>query len=484
MAEAGNSDAMMVYPSGKKRLLSTSMVVFLVVSAAAPLTAMAGNMPIGLSFPAGLGMPMAFVVIAAVLGCFAVGYAELSRAVKGTGAFYTYIGRGLGKPAGVVAAYCAVLAYGSMSIGLAAAFGYFGSVLFDQLGLTVPWMACAVAGLVIIGIMGYLALDFSARALAFFMTAEFVVLGAFDVSVLIAKGASAFPMEVWRPENYLRWDFGAILPFAVTSFIGFEAAALYGEETRRPERSIPFATFTALASVALFYFVTVWIMIGAAGADHMQALAKEKSGDLLFVLATQYGGDWLATFAGLFFVTSLLAAYLALHNAASKYMFALAADGLLPTHLTQVHPHHRSPTAASILMTGLEALVVIGLGLLGVSPYLGIASAAVGLGTIGIIAMQLVCAFAVIGFFWNSERANKLTTLFLPLIGGVGPHRFADRHRRQLQRAHRLRQPDRQRAADRAASRRHRFADLCALHGKGAAGKIRGAGARRASPVA
>jgi amino acid transporter len=164
MAANGDSDALMVYPSGRKRLLSTGMVVFLVVSAAAPLTAMAGNMPIGLSFPAGLGMPMAFVVVAAILACFAVGYAELSRAVKGTGAFYTYIGRGLGKPAGVVAAYCAVLAYAAMSVGLAAAFGYFGSVLFDQLGLKVPWMACAVAGLAMIGIMGYLALDFSAHA--------------------------------------------------------------------------------------------------------------------------------------------------------------------------------------------------------------------------------------------------------------------------------------------------------------------------------
>ena len=239
MAANGDSDALMVYPSGRKRLLSTGMVVFLVVSAAAPLTAMAGNMPIGLSFPAGLGMPMAFVVVAAILACFAVGYAELSRAVKGTGAFYTYIGRGFGKPAGVVAAYCAVLAYAAMSVGLAAAFGYFGSVLFDQLGLKVPWMACAVAGLAIIGIMGYLALDFSARALAFFMTAEFLILAAFDVSVLAAKGWASFPMEVWRPENYLRWDFGAIMPFAVTSFIGIEAAALYGEETRRPERSIP-----------------------------------------------------------------------------------------------------------------------------------------------------------------------------------------------------------------------------------------------------
>jgi Flavin-binding monooxygenase-like/Amino acid permease len=180
------------------------------------------------------------------------------------------------------------------------------------------------------------------------------------------------------------------------------------------------ATFSALASVAVFYFLTVWIMIGAVGADHVQAFAKEKSGDFLFDLTTQYGGDLLTTFAGLFFVTSLLAAYLALHNAASKYMFALAADGLLPTHLTQVHPHYRSPTAASFLMTSIETLIVIGLGFAGVAPYLGIASGAIGLGTVGIIAMQLVCAFAVVGFFWNSERANRLTTRILPAIGGAG----------------------------------------------------------------
>jgi hypothetical protein len=90
-------------------------------------------------------------------------------------------------------------------------------------------------------------------------------------------------------------------------------------------------------------------------------------------------------------------------------MFAVAADGLLPTHLTQVHPHYRSPTAASFLMTSIETLVVIGLGFAGVAPYLGIASGSIGLGTVGIIAMQLVCAFAVVGFYTGEELPGLLT---------------------------------------------------------------------------
>src|SRR5258707_8981299 len=75
-------------------------------------------------------------------------------------------------------------------------------------------------------------------------------------------------------------------------------------------------------------------------------------------------------------------------------------------------------------MTSIETLIVIGLGFAGVAPYLGIASGAIGLGTVGIIAMQLVCAFAVVGFFWNSERANRLTTRILPAIGGAGAAPF------------------------------------------------------------
>jgi hypothetical protein len=60
-------------------------------------------------------------------------------------------------------------------------------------------------------------------------------------------------------------------------------------------------------------------------------------------------------------------------------------------------------------MTSIETLVVIGLGFAGVAPYLGIASGAIGLGTVGIIAMQLVCAFAVVGFYTGEELPGLLT---------------------------------------------------------------------------
>ena len=128
----------------------------------------------------------------------------------------------MGKPAAIVAAYCAILAYGSYTVGLAAAFGYFASLLFAQIGLTVPWIPCALVAIGLIEITGYRSLDLSAKVLAFLMVAEFGILAVFDVCALMTKGAAVFPLAVWHASSYWRLDIGAVIPFAITSFIGFE----------------------------------------------------------------------------------------------------------------------------------------------------------------------------------------------------------------------------------------------------------------------
>ena len=107
------------------RKLSTSRVVFVIIAAAAPMAAMVGNTPLALLYGNGPGLPAAYVIATAALLCFCVGYAAMSRRVVNTGAFYTYVARGIGKPAGVGAAYLAVLSYTALTIGLAGAFGYF-----------------------------------------------------------------------------------------------------------------------------------------------------------------------------------------------------------------------------------------------------------------------------------------------------------------------------------------------------------------------
>jgi cation diffusion facilitator CzcD-associated flavoprotein CzcO/amino acid transporter len=415
-----NSIAFPIAGTAKKRSLSTGKVVVLVIAAAAPLAATIGNAPLALSTPAALAMPSAFILVGLTLLCFAIGYVALSREIVSTGAFYTQVGQGLGKPAGVITAYSAVAAYGAYTIGMGAAFGYFASLLSREIGYELPWQGCAIAGILLIAFLGYRSLDLSAKVLVYFMLAEFGILLVFDALVLAEKGLAALPMDVWLPANILRPEIGAVIPFVVVCFIGFEAAALYGEETRDPRHSIPRAAFTSLAVIAVFYMLSAWIIIGAAGTAEVQELAVRESGNMLFALSNTYGGPALTAVLGILLVASLLASFLALHNAASRYLFALASDHLLPSELGQFHPVHHSPHIGSLFMSGLTLASVIGFGLYGVDPYVGIASSMIGLGTIGIIAMQIACSLAVIGFFWDARPARPLVTKVVPLLGALG----------------------------------------------------------------
>src|SRR4051794_11109114 len=81
--------------------LGVAAVVFFVMSAAAPLTVVAGVVPTGLAVTGLTGISIAFLAVAVVLAIFAVGYVAMARHIANAGAFYAYISQGIGPPVGV-----------------------------------------------------------------------------------------------------------------------------------------------------------------------------------------------------------------------------------------------------------------------------------------------------------------------------------------------------------------------------------------------
>ena len=410
------------HPAGEqaKRLLSTRKVVFLVVAAAAPMAAIAGNVPLALVRGHGIVLPAAYVLAAAVLLCFAAGYAAMSRTVVNGGAFYTYVARSLGRPAGVATAAVATLGYLSIAVGMAAVFGYFTHLVFAESGVDVPWGWFTAASIAIVAFFGHRSADLSARVLGVLMVAEFGVLIVLDLLIVDDRGTGAFPLGSFSPTEMVGGSLGISLMFAFTSFVGFESAALYGEETRTPERSIPRALFISVTSIAVFYVVTAWIVIGGAGGAQAPARAEQDLGDLVFTLAEQYGGTALLDAAAVLLCTSVLASYLAVHNAASRYLFAMGWEGVAPRQLGRYHPRHQSPHVASALVS-LVAVVVVGvMGVAGSDPYEVIASSTVGVGTLSIVAVQAITALAVLAFFWRRADKQVFSGVVAPIVACVG----------------------------------------------------------------
>jgi cation diffusion facilitator CzcD-associated flavoprotein CzcO/amino acid transporter len=404
----------------KRRQLSTSGIVFLVIAAAAPLTAMVGNLPIAIMRGNGAGLPGAFLLATLTLVCFSYGYAEIAKRVVNTGAFYTYVVLGLGKPLGVAAAFVAVLAYTVLAIALAAAFGFFGHLVASALGADVPWAVCAVVGIAITAFMGYRSIDLSSKLLAVLLVLEMAVIVWFDAAVVLERGTLALPLTSFDPGTVLGPGFSIGLMFAYTCFIGFEAAALFGEESRDPVKSIPRATLISVFLIGAFYLITTWITIGAVGAAEVRAVAQDRGGEFLLSLIAQYAGPIAGQLAGLLLCTSILASFLALHNAATRYLFALAREKLLPTRLGEFNSRRYAPSNASAVVSVIT-LASIGLFLVsGRDPYLVVLPSLIGLATLGVILLQAIASIAIVVFFSKQPRRAVFSTLVAPAIGALG----------------------------------------------------------------
>eukprot|EP01034_Spumella_vulgaris_P018534 gene18534-23683_t len=74
----------------RKNALGVGAVTFLVVSAAAPLTAVAGGVPLAMLLGNGAGIPGTFLLVTLILLMFSIGYVAMARHIRNAGAFYAY----------------------------------------------------------------------------------------------------------------------------------------------------------------------------------------------------------------------------------------------------------------------------------------------------------------------------------------------------------------------------------------------------------
>jgi amino acid transporter len=346
-------------PQGEHQLRKGSLgvlgIAFFVISAAAPLTAMAGGAPVAMLLGNGAGIPFAYVIVAVLLLIFAVGYTAMARHHTSTGAFYSYVARGLGQRAGGIAALIALLGYNAMQIGLYGLFGAAASGFMEaQFGVAWPWWSYVLIAGVIIGFLGYRQVDLSVKVLGVLVAAEFLIVVVLDLAVIIKGGqggGAGLSMSSFSMDSLMSGSLAIALLFNSASFIGFEATTIYSEEARDPKRTVPRATYAAVLTIGLFYTVTTWLMVNAQGADglvdHIGGLTPDPTA-FLFEISGIYLGELPTTIMTVLFATSVFAALLAFHNAVARYFFALGREGLLPTPLGHTHKIHLSPHKGSV----------------------------------------------------------------------------------------------------------------------------------------
>jgi len=418
-------------------------VLFLTVTGSAPISAMLFNTPLAVGFGNGIGAPAGFMFATVVLTIFGVSYVAMSRKVTTAGGFYSFISHGLNRELGMASGLAMVAAYSVFEVSLVGGFAYFAQIKAARYGVHIQWYWFGFAMIALIALLAYFDVRVSARLLGTALLCEIVTLLVFDIFIF-SKGtvsaAAINPINAFKglPAGHIGGTAlaagaaGIGIFFAFWSWVGWEMAPNYGEESRDPKRNVPRALYISVIGLGIFYTLTSWA--GISGYTHFSQavnVSQNNSAYFYFGPAQHYGGLFLKDCLSWFIITGSFACGMAFHNTTARYMYSLGRERVLPSALGRTHARHHSPhiasTAQSViafvitLLFALFAAVNTKLGAGDSVAYLQVYGLMAVMGVVSILAIQALVSIAIFNYFRKHHEAEHhwWTTITAPLIATV-----------------------------------------------------------------
>jgi amino acid transporter len=405
-------------------------IVFFVVAASAPMAGMTGTVPVAAVLGNGAAVPGAFVFVGIILLLFSVGFTAMSHKVTNAGAFFAYIGKGLGVNMGVAASFVSALAYMTVQFCI---YGFFGAIMagtFAGLGLDLPWYVWTLIGWVLVTLLSLARVDVGAKFLGVLTSLEVLSMLVVAVAILATGGPEGLNFQAsFDPTLVFAGGFagtaGIAISFAFASFIGFESTAIYGEEAKNAKDTVRKATYWAVGIIAgTFALVTFAMMTALGSSDVITPILERSEGlanpaNVLFSLAGEYVGPWMAVLMSVLIITSLFAGLLAFQNAGSRYFFAMSRGGVLPAALSKTNG--RGAPSGGVWTMSIVGFIVVGLfAVFQLDPILNLFYWLSAVAVLAITVVEILVSIAVIVYFAKNKGANVWQGKIAPALATIG----------------------------------------------------------------
>ncbi|HVJ53284.1 MAG TPA: APC family permease [Aliidongia sp.] len=366
---------------GLLRRLGTVEAFSLSLSLIAPTGAMSFA-PILMAQSAGRATPLAFLIGAFVAVLVGLSFVAFSRKVAHVGSVYAYVGLVLGPRWGFAAGWMLLLFYAVGSAASVALVGSFTATGLAHFGIEAPylWLAIGLAAALLSIWLVWNDAKVAARLLLVLEVVSVLAALVLSAVILTQTHLSIVPFQPDPEHGWTGVGFG--LAFAIIAFAGFEGAATLGEETHNPKRAIPLAVIGTIVLCGLFFVLVSYAQILGYGLDNIDMLAKSDAP--LDDLSTRYIFGTFGAFMDFAAAISGTAGIAGALAAAARILYALGQSGL-GSGVAVLHPRHRTPTRAILLLGSLNVIGLLTFGaLMGPTDYAG------AFFTVGILALLLV----------------------------------------------------------------------------------------------
>lgn len=388
--------------------MGVTEVVSTVLAFSGPLTVVFGYLPFVIMFN-GTGAPAAFLVATIMLLVFSVGYTRMALHLPNPGASYAYVTAGLGRVFGLGAACMSIFGYLVLELGVFCFIGNASQAFVTSTlgGPDIAWYWHTLFFWAIVAVTGYLNIEFTAKTVVVISALGLIFILAFEGMTMANGGPEGLSLESFSWGAFTSGSPGLALLFSILVFIGFESTAIYREEVKDANRTIPRATYLSVIIIGLVYMSATWCLVISSGPSHALAVATQNPSGMFSTAFETYAGKLAADVAMCLMIVTSLAVLLSIHNVTARYCYSVGYDGALPRFLGRAHPRHHSPYIASMADSVVILVAIIVFALLSLDPNylygrLG------GTATVAILVIYLFTNIAIILFFRRNPGGTNL----------------------------------------------------------------------------
>jgi len=299
---------------------------------------------------AGPGIALSFFLVAIACALAGLCYAELASMIPIAGSAYTYTYATIGELVAWIIGWDLILEYAVSNMAVAVGFSAYVDSLLQGFGLHLPRGIMQpifadgqrtgayfnLPGFLIVMVLTVLLV----RGIRESAEANNVMVGIKIVAILIfIFAASRFIHPAnWKPFMPNGWQ-GVLTGGAIVFFtyIGFDSVSTAAEETRNPQKDVPFGIIASLIVCTILYCSVAVILTGIQPWKTLNNAAPVANA--LMAIGLPGVERWVTLGA----LTGMISSLLVFQLGQARVWFAMSRDGLLPRVFSDVHPRFRTP---------------------------------------------------------------------------------------------------------------------------------------------
>ena len=360
-----------------------------------------------------LGMSTLVYIVGFIAIFFtALSYVRMSNKFPIAGSVYSYVQRGINPHVGFISGWLILLDYCITPALLYVLVANWGTMLVPNSPWYL-WVIVFVAFNTFVNIRGISmtrGIDFVIFAVEILAVIAFIALGC--NFIMGGGGAGEFNADpLWQPGKVDAHFLAAGISIAALNFLGFDGISTLAEETNEPQKNIGRGILIALGIIIVCFVAQTYI--ASLVQPDWQSWSPEHAENAWFYGCEMIGGE---LFRNIMLIINIVAIGIAnimnAQLAASRLLYSMGRDKVIPSIFGKVHPKYQTPWVGALFI-GAVALVL--------SLVLTMADLAT-LVNFGALASFIMLNFAVFWYFFIKEKkrysfGNIVKYLICPWLG-------------------------------------------------------------------